>query len=335
MLFLAIGLKQTDLDTNDAFLLDTGAHQIHVWIGKKADNEEKLHAFKMADEYIVKKSGLDLLAAMRAFKVCRHAEGAETPIFKQYFQNWKELNASVPGSKGDKPKAAARLSFNVSSIQKAAPREAYIMPDDGTGQTTVWVIKNMEMSLVEKSKIGQFYAGDSYVILYAYKVNGKDHWIIYFWQGINSSQDEVTASAIHAKELDDSLGGAPVQVRVVQNKEPPHFYLLFKGKMMVHSGGFGSGFKNRTEADEFYNGAGTRMYQVKGTNEFNVRAIQVPSKAGYLNSGDVFLVEGTNEVFTWCGKSATGDEREYAKMMKDSLVGGAKDSRMVFIFVCY
>ena len=26
-------------------------------------------------------------------------------------------------------------------------------------------------------------------------------------------------------------------MRVVQNKEPDHFYLLFKGKMVVHEGG--------------------------------------------------------------------------------------------------
>jgi hypothetical protein len=37
-----------------------------------------------------------------------------------------------------------------------------------------------------------------------------------------------------SSELDDSLGGRPVQVRVVQGKEPAHFRQLFKGKMIVH-----------------------------------------------------------------------------------------------------
>lgn len=39
------------------------------------------------------------------------------------------------------------------------------------------------------------------------------------------------------------------QVRVVQGKEPAHFRQLFKGKMVVHSGGKASGFKNRSEED--------------------------------------------------------------------------------------
>ena len=35
------------------------------------------------------------------------------------------------------------------------------------------------------------------------------------------------------------------------NKEPNHFYCLFKGKMVIHSGGKASGFKNRADADAY------------------------------------------------------------------------------------
>lgn len=63
-------------------------------------------------------------------------------------------------------------------------------------------------------RYGQFYGGDSYVLLYAYKdKQGREAWIIYFWQGRDSTKDEIGASALLAKELDDSMGGAPVQVR--------------------------------------------------------------------------------------------------------------------------
>ena len=70
----------------------------------------------------------------------------------------------------------------------------------------------------------------------------------------------------HAVELDDKMGGYPVQCRVVQNKEPQHFYLIFKGKFVVHQGGVGSGFKNRQEEDSF-NTSGTRLFHVKASNE--------------------------------------------------------------------
>ena len=39
------------------------------------------------------------------------------------------------------------------------------------------------MSPLEPGLYGQFFGGDSYVILYTYFVNNKESWIIYFWQG--------------------------------------------------------------------------------------------------------------------------------------------------------
>lgn len=39
------------------------------------------------------------------------------------------------------------------------------------------------MAPLEPKLYGQFFGGDSYVILYTYLVNGKENYIIYFWQG--------------------------------------------------------------------------------------------------------------------------------------------------------
>jgi hypothetical protein len=49
-------------------------------------------------------------------------------------------------------------------------------------------------------------------------------------------QTEKGASAIWANNIDDKFGGTPVQIRVLQNKEPPHFHLLFKEKMIIYAG---------------------------------------------------------------------------------------------------
>jgi hypothetical protein len=38
------------------------------------------------------------------------------------------------------------------------------------------------------------------------------------------------------------------QVRVVESKEPAHFRSVFKGRLVIHTGGVASGFKNVTEA---------------------------------------------------------------------------------------
>ncbi len=39
-----------------------------------------------------------------------------------------------------------------------------------------------------QSQYGNFYSGDSYVLLYTYIVNGVEKYIVYFWQGLKSSQ---------------------------------------------------------------------------------------------------------------------------------------------------
>ena len=90
-------------------------------------------------------------------------------------------------------------------------------------------------------------------------------------------------------------------MRVVQNKEPDHFLLVFKGKMVVHSGGRASGFKNRVDQDS-YDVDGTRLFHVRGTNEFNTRAVQVEEKASFLNSNDCFVLETPDYTYIWYGK---------------------------------
>ena len=125
------------------------------------------------------------------------------------------------------------------------------------------------------------------------------HFICLFVQ--ESSQDERGAAALHAVQLDDRYGGAPVQVRVVQSKEPDHFLLVFKGRMVVHSGGRASGFKNRFEEDS-YDVDGTRLFHVRGTNEFDTRAVQVEEVASSLNSNDCFVLETPPATYIWYGK---------------------------------
>ena len=68
------------------------------------------------------------------------------------------------------------------------------MPDNGGGKLEIWRVENFELQPWPKEKYGEFYSGDSFVLLYTYLVNDKENFIIYFWQGLESSQ-------VHTKGL--------------------------------------------------------------------------------------------------------------------------------------
>ncbi|WP_411022947.1 gelsolin-like protein, partial [Salmonella sp. s51228] len=130
-------------------------------------------------------------------------------------------------------------------------------------------------------------------------------------QGQESTQDEKEASALHAVALDDKYDGAPVQVRVVQGKEPSHFMKIFEGQFIIHSGGKSSGFNNLNEKD-FYDTDGIRFYQIQSLSATHVKAVQVLETASVLNSGDTFFLECPEDVFIWVGKGANKKEIEMA-----------------------
>jgi len=301
------------LDTNDAYILDNGASGIFVWVGKKASEQERLHSMKMATDFIGQKG------YPNATPVTRVIEEGETPLFKQNFAGWVEEEAIKGLQIKPEGKKFEKKTFDAKSMHSAAQREAYIMPDDGKGKLEIWRVENFELAPWPVERHGEFYSGDSFVLLYTYLVNDKECYIIYFWQGLDSSQDEKGASAIWAKTIDDKYGGAPVQVRVVQNKEPPHFYLLFKGKMIVHAGGKASGFKNVEDKDKYFGPGESRLFQIRGSEALNTRGIQVPCKAASLNSTDVFVLETPKAVYLWSGKSSSGDEREHGKVVSKRL----------------
>jgi len=123
--------------------------------------------------------------------------------------------------------------------------------------------------------------------------------------------------------MDDELGGEPVQVRIEQNKEPPHFCSLFKGKMVIHNGGYASAFKNKKETSTVAND-GPRLYHIKATNAYNAKALEVEPLASNLNSGDVFGLLLADTVHIWAGKGSSKEENIVAATALKTIQGTRK-----------
>ncbi|GCB68637.1 hypothetical protein scyTo_0013852, partial [Scyliorhinus torazame] len=138
-------------------------------------------------------------------------EGGETPIFKQFFKNWKDKGQSEGFGKVYITETIAKIKqvkFDASKLHTSPQMAAnHNMVDDGSGKTEIWRVENNGRIPVDPSTYGQFFGGDCYIILYTYRLGQ----IIYTWQGANSTKDELTMSAFLTVHLDRSLGGRAVQ----------------------------------------------------------------------------------------------------------------------------
>uniref|UniRef100_A0A8C4R8V6 Gelsolin-like domain-containing protein n=1 Tax=Eptatretus burgeri TaxID=7764 RepID=A0A8C4R8V6_EPTBU len=98
----------------------------------------------------------------------------------------------------------------------------------------VWRIESMKPVAVPQEQQGTFFTGDAYILLHTIAIGGKaKKYNLHFWLGPECSQDESTSAAILTTQLDDQLGGRPVQFRELQGYESVNFMSLFKGG--VHS----------------------------------------------------------------------------------------------------
>uniref|UniRef100_A0A3B4V509 Gelsolin n=1 Tax=Seriola dumerili TaxID=41447 RepID=A0A3B4V509_SERDU len=270
--------SQDALQTSDCFILDNGANgHIFVWKGKDSNAEERHAVLKSSEQFIHK---MNYPAHTQVQVLPEHGE---TPLFKQYFKDWTDPDDTVG-------MGTAYVSNQIAKIKK--------VPFDVVGSEKV---------LVDLSVFGQFYGGDSYIILYQYHHGDRDGHIVYMWQGAESSQDEVGASAILAVQMDDELGGGAVQVRVVQGKEPAHLMSLFRGQPMVVYKGGTSREGGQSEA------ANTRLFQVRANPARDTRAVEVDPSSSSLNSSDVFLLVSSSGSWTWRGCRSSSVEVQGAE----------------------
>ncbi|RUS90548.1 hypothetical protein EGW08_001725 [Elysia chlorotica] len=90
----------------------------------------------------------------------------------------------------------------------------------------VWRIENMQVVPIAKEFYGEFFRGDSYIVLSIKDVRGLDSHV-HFWLGNDTSQDEAGVAAYKSVELDDLLGGSPVEHREVEGHESRRFLGYF------------------------------------------------------------------------------------------------------------
>jgi len=179
----------------------------------------------------------------------------------------------------------------------------------------IWRIEKFSVKKWPKEEYGNFYTGDSYIVLHTYKPDpekDKLAYNIHFWLGAETSQDEAGTAAYKTVELDDFLGTMPVQYREVQGYESDEFEALFK-EIKIMSGGMESGFKHVEKANY-----AARLLQVKGRRE-NVRVTELKLDVNNVNSGDVFLLDTGERIFQWNGSASGVFEKRKAGEVAETM----------------
>lgn len=177
----------------------------------------------------------------------------------------------------------------------------------------IWRIEKFKVKHWPKDKYGEFYGGDSYIILHT-KVNdeGKKDYDVFFWLGSETSQDEAGTAAYKTVELDDYLGDEPVQYREVQGNESKKFLGLFP-KVTILDGGVDSGFRH-VKAKDYK----ARLLHVTGFKK-HVQVCQVGLNTANLNNSDAFVLDCGLSVFQFNGSKSSAWEKRKANAIVDEL----------------
>lgn len=146
-------------------------------------------------------------------------EMGETPLFKQFFKNWRDRDQTEGLGVAYIANSIAKIEkvpFDAATLHSSSAMAAqHGMVDDGSGEKQVrslemaedlllfffspmhfghrlwicllvrsgqiWRIEGSDKVPVDPSTYGQFYGGDSYIILYNYQHGGRQGHIIYMW----------------------------------------------------------------------------------------------------------------------------------------------------------
>ncbi|KAF4582792.1 actin-binding protein Fragmin [Ophiocordyceps camponoti-floridani] len=178
----------------------------------------------------------------------------------------------------------------------------------------VWRIEQFQVVPWPEQQYGDFYDGDSYVILHSQPLtdSNKLRHDIFFWLGSHTTQDEAGTAAYKTVELDEFLHGAATQHREVQTAPSDEFLALFP-RLSIMSGGVRSGFRHvdRDAADERTKRTLLRVFQA-GAGGNNVIVYEVQPTWQSLDDGDVFVLDDGSKIWVWQGRRCSPMEKAKA-----------------------
>lgn len=166
----------------------------------------------------------------------------------------------------------------------------------------IWRIEKFNVVPWPKDQYGNFFQGDSYIILSITKKNEGLEYRAHMWVGKESTCDETGTAAYKIVELDDFFKGDVTLIYEAQGFESKMFKSYFK-TIVIMEGGIDSGFK-QLEPEKYR----TRLLHVKGEGAC-VSSFEVPFAFSSLNNEDVFIIDDGLKLINWRGEKSSSFEK--------------------------
>lgn len=305
-------IKKDILATEECYILDC-VGEIYVWCGKASPIKTRKQSLDVA---------LKLMASRTEFWVApilRELPGGESVLFREKFADWGygppiQMQKIAVGKNVAKKAEAEKIDTQALYDNKKTEREEVMVDTTGNGEVHVWRIVDFKKTPVPSEDYGHFYAGDTYIILYKYKVGNREAFLVYYWQGRTATINEKGTSALLTIELDKEFkaNGTAKEVRVVQNQEPKHFLLVFKDRYVIHAGKFIDHFLQNKSDKKHPSASEPALYEVCGSVQTNTRLVQVEAtKAAFKSNASFLFVSGDRKsTYIWTGKFAPESFKE-------------------------
>ncbi|XP_011405971.1 PREDICTED: gelsolin-like protein 2 [Amphimedon queenslandica] len=207
--------------------------------------------------------------------------------------DWKDSNLALFGS--DLERNVKKAAAETEPAWKEAGKKVGLQ---------IWRIVKFNVKSWPKNQYGQFFNGDSYIILNTYKNEGEDELLydVHYWIGQYSTADEYGTAAYKTVELDTLLDDKPIQYREVMGHESDLFRTYFS-EITLLEGGADSGFYH-VKPEEYK----PRLLHFHGVKKsIEVRERPLSKKA--LDDTDVFILDLGQKIYQWNGDGANKDER--------------------------
>ncbi|KAJ0422360.1 actin depolymerizing protein [Aspergillus carlsbadensis] len=209
----------------------------------------------------------------------------------------------------------------------------------------IWRIEDFQVIPWPKERAGEFYSGDSYIVLHSVKVKKKAgdksnsgqeeeeeeekkklHHDIFFWLGAHTTQDEAGTAAYKTVELDEFLAGAATQHREVQACPSEEFTSLF-GRVTIRAGGVASGFthvedkacREITTLLRVFKHPGGGATTTTGRIDSATIVYEVEPRWESLDDDDVFVLDKGDKIWVWQGKNCSPMEKAKAAQVVNEM----------------